>query len=933
MPEGSSWIEFQRRALTVFEALLPHSAEERSRRLADECGGDPALESAVRRLLERDEIGESCLDLPFELPSEPFYEPSWIGRRIGPFALRQRLGEGGAGVVYLAERVEGNFPQRVAVKLVHTHVDAREAARRFQAESRILASLSHPNIAQLLDGGTTDDGVPYVVMEAVDGLPITEYCDRHRLDLPARLRVFRKVCDAVHFAHGHLVVHRDLKPSNILVTHDGEPKLLDFGISKLLAASEGDDRTRTELRALTPAYASPEQLAGRPVTTVSDVYSLGILLYELLCGLRPYDAGMDTPEELAERLERATPPPPSAAVGEALPAEVSELAARRGLSGGDLARRLHGDLDEIVAKAMFSDAEGRYGSVQALADDIARFLDGRPVTARPPRLGYRLGKLARRNRWAAALGALAVAVIVALAGLAAVRSIELRRERDAARAAEAAARREQRRSEEVTRFLQDAFTLADPGETRGAEVTAREILDAGAERIRQGTVSEPELRATLLETLADVYIGLGRYDAAGPLAEEAVSLRRGESEPSALARSLEILGVTRLYQQEFAAAEPPIRESLALRRAAEGPSSLAVASSLFYLAYLHAWQGRPEQAEAAVRRALAIRRRHASGPTVEVADAWYLLAQIGRGRHDAAELGRYYRRALETYRDLGAGHERRALICLQGLGKLLAADGRTAEAEHILTEAVEGSRALLGEHPLVADFLVSRASLYRQERRWEEAESDLREALRTYRAAGGESDDLVVAGLVHLGNLLLEKGDLAAAEGPLREAWQQSREALRPDDLRRGSILNNLTMVLLRKGELEEAGGLCRESLPLRRRQLASGEGSISALEGGLANTLTLCADVLIRQGRSEQALPLAEEAHATYVEQGPEWRLAVARSVLGAALAAGGEDAERAEELLTSGYEALERLRPGSEYAAEARDRLTVLRSLPTAG
>jgi serine/threonine-protein kinase len=925
LAEPSASAERERRALEVFERLADLDPEERRRRLATECGGDAELERLVRRLLEDDLVAETFLDRPLVLPQECFEETSFEGRRIGAYEIRERLGEGGTGVVYLAERAEGGFRHRVAIKLIRTHLGSRQAERRIRTERQILASLDHPNIARLLDGGTTEDGVPYVIMEAIDGCSLTEFCDRRSLGLHDRLRLFRTVCDSVHYAHSHLVVHRDLKPSNILVTADGVPKLLDFGIAKLLDASDGEERTRTEQRALTPAYASPEQLAGRAVTTASDVYSLGVLLYEVISGCRPYEVGTDAPEGLAERLERKPATSPSTAVEQAPEPAASELARLRSASRGELVRRLKGDLDQVVAKAMFADPPGRYGSAQQLSEDLERYLLGLPVIARAPRLGYRFRKLVGRHRWATVLGAVAAGLVCGFAGLAAVRSAELERERDLALAARARAEQQQRRSEAVTRFLQEAFAQADPSRARGAALTAREVLDSGTARLRRSLATEPALRATLLETLADVYVGLGEYDTALSLAAEAVDLhRQTASRPEDLARALEALGVARVHRQEFAAAEEALRESLAIRVAELGPSHPAVASVLFYLGDLHHWQGRPDRAEAAVRRALAIRRHQADVDPVALADGLYLLAEVTQGRRAPEEVETSYRQALELYRRGGPENVRGILLSLHGLGKALAAGGRADEAEEAYRQGERAGREVLGDHPLVADLLVSWATLLRGQGRWPEAEAKLRGAVAIYRTGG--ADGQLVNGLVHLGHLLLEKGDLEAAEPPLREALERARRSLAADDLRQGTLLNNLIVVLRRRGSVDEAAVLCEEAVPLRRRQMESTEASPDALRAGLAHTLVLCGDVLALRARFDEALPAAEEALATYREQGPPWRRAVAESVLGSALAGTG-DRVRAQALLEAGHRALAELRPGTPYAAEAAQRLADFR------
>jgi len=367
--------EHRRRVEELFQGALELDGEERRRWLEAEAGDAGDVLGEVLELLEAHELSGGILDR--SSPGSEARPPSRDARRIGPYRVLRELGRGGMGVVYFAVRDDGQFRRRVAIKLLRDTTDAGELERRFRAERQILASLAHPNIAQLLDGGVTSGQLPYLVMEYVEGLPLTEYCDRHRLGIRARLELFREVCAAVHHAHRNLVLHRDLKPSNILVAPEGQVKLLDFGIAKLLNPDLVDVEqpvTRTEFRVMTPEYASPEQVKGEALSTASDVYALGVVLYELLAGKRPYDLTKIGPAEVVERVCRTEPPKPSAAVameepkgGAPGPAEVS---VARNTTLEALRRRLRGDLDAIAMKALRKEAERRYGSADLLADDV-----------------------------------------------------------------------------------------------------------------------------------------------------------------------------------------------------------------------------------------------------------------------------------------------------------------------------------------------------------------------------------------------------------------------------------------------------------------------------------------------------------------------------------------------------------------------------------
>ncbi|HYJ47567.1 MAG TPA: serine/threonine-protein kinase, partial [Pyrinomonadaceae bacterium] len=393
----------------VFQTAVDLPEVERHRYIAEACAGDEELREQVEVLVtQHDEAGD-FIEAPAlaitdfrnaatpaaDSPTTDTYEDPVIGRHVGAYRVVREIGRGGMGAVYLAERADSEFRRRVAIKLIKRGMDTDFILRRFRKERQILASLDHPNIARLLDGGTTDDGLPYFVMEYIEGLPIYRFCDEHRLTIPERLRLFRQVCDAVHYAHRHMVIHRDIKPSNIQVTSDGVPKLLDFGIAKLLNPEIADitfDPTATAMRLMTPEYASPEQVEGHAVTTTTDVYSLGVLLYELLTGHRPYSFFNRSPHEIARVICEEKPTHPSVVIArpyDLLPvqtpgvetATLEYLFISRGATVERLQKELAGDLDNIVMKALRKEPDDRYQSVENLREDITHFIEGRPVSA------------------------------------------------------------------------------------------------------------------------------------------------------------------------------------------------------------------------------------------------------------------------------------------------------------------------------------------------------------------------------------------------------------------------------------------------------------------------------------------------------------------------------------------------------------------------
>ena len=516
----------------LFHQALERPVRERSEWLETACH-DVVLRQEVAALLAAHEAPGGILDEPVAVAANTLLETALEDApaeqpppdRIGPYEIVRVLGEGGMGTVYLARRADGEIDRLVALKTVRPDLSTPELIRRFRQERQIAATLVHPSIARLLDVGTDAGGQPYLVMEYVEGEPIDRHCDAGALPLERRLELFRLVCAAVHFAHQRLVVHRDLKPGNILVGADGVPKLLDFGIAKLLESDgeEDGDATRTAVHLMTPEYASPEQVRGEPVGTASDQYSLGVLLYRLLTGRRPYRTTSSLPHDLARAVCEEEPERPSTAARQAADHD-GEARLPSGLAPDRLHRRLRGDLDEIVLRALRKEPDRRYSSVAHLAEDLRLYLEGLPVVARRGSTYYRAAKHVRRHRAAFGSAAAAILLIIAAAVTFAVQAGRLGR-------ALHRAGREQSRAERVSDFLIDVFKVSDPGQARGSTVTAREILDRGAARITEELHDEPDAAAAMMDVMGQVYANLGLYPRAQELLEAALSQRRAKPEP------------------------------------------------------------------------------------------------------------------------------------------------------------------------------------------------------------------------------------------------------------------------------------------------------------------------------------------------------------------------------------------------------------------
>lgn len=761
----------------LFEQALERPARDRAAFLADACA-DPAIRAEVEALLEAeagataffaDLAGRAGVPAPFGATMPGASPGAFEGKRIGPYRIVREIGRGGMGAVYLAERDDPQFRQRVALKLIKRGMDTDAVQQRFLRERQILARLQHPHIARLYDGGVTDAGQPYFAMEYIDGMPLTAYCDDHRLDIEARLRLFEQVGDAVHYAHRNLIVHRDLKPSNILVTEDGTVKLLDFGIAKWIDEEAAPALTWTGMRVLTPAYAAPEQVAGEPVTTAADVYALGVVLYELLTGHTPHAGTLPLKTSHIKRPSAAvagstTITHPDGAASVLTPEAISQARATR---PERLRRRLSGDLDAICLKALRPEPEQRYDSAGVFVEDVKRHLAGLPVEAHAGAAGYRLRKFIQRNR--VLVGATALVILALSAGLAAALWQARRAEAAAARAeAEAAT------AEQVKEYLVTVFGASDPWEQPGgAELTARELLAQGVERV--GTLErEPAVQAELLDALGNVYSSLGLFDEARALLEQALAKRRAlhGAEHEEVATSTVSLAGLLLDMGAYDEAEPLYREALAMRRRLLGPDHLDYAATLNDLGVLLNSRGEYGEAEPLLRASLAIQRRHHGAKahrTVAVT-----LANLAGGLRDKKaydEAEQLYREALAMQRQLlGADHPNVA-TSLSNLARVLREREDYEEAEALMREALAMRQRLFGDaHHLTAGTRYQLGRLLLTTGRATEAESLFRQALHVSEAVNGAQHWKTANARVSLGRTLTVLGRYAEAESYLQEA-------------------------------------------------------------------------------------------------------------------------------------------------------------------
>ncbi len=673
----------KKRLLELLDQALERPPEEQRALLDAACGGDRALYWEVEALLETEADGGVLAGPAFSVHSD---DPV-VGRRIDHYRLIRLLERGGMGAVYLAER--DDFEKRVALKLIRRGLDADEIlVRRFHNERQILARLDHPGIARLLDGGTTADRLPYFVMEYVEGESIDRYCEKQELDLDGRLELFRKVCSAVQFAHQNLVIHRDLKPGNILITAEGEPKLLDFGIAKLLDDGLAARAVETVLGQgpMTPRYASPEQVRLQPVTTASDVYSLGVLLYELLTGLDPYDLDTDRSDEIARAICDREPTKPSTAVRRRAPAD-----------GRSLRRRLAGDLDAIVLKAMRKEPQERYLSADQLSEDIRRHLEGLPVAARVGSLAYYAGKFFRRNKLALAVIAAFLLLLTTFSVVSTVLWRQAEREREKAEL-------EQRRVQTAFQFLENLIKSADPDRAKGEKLTAFELLEYGRLRIVEDLKDEPELQIDLAGTLGDVFRKLGAYEESKELMATSLRVARqhyGGDHPK-VAKRIVNLAVLLYDHEELSAAERRFREALEMRSRL-GQEASKLFRTKGNLATILMQQAKFEEAEEIYLDVLETRVVLYGHDDEDVATSrrnlgalYYAWSEFEEAETQTRQALAIRRRILES-EDADEASPVDVASALDLLGRVLAARDRELEAEPLYEEALDIWRRMRGD--------------------------------------------------------------------------------------------------------------------------------------------------------------------------------------------------------------------------------------------
>jgi len=729
------------------------------------------------------------------------------GSQIGPYKLLQQIGEGGMGTVYLAEQEEP-VRRRVALKIIKAGMDSRQVIARFEAERQALSMMDHPNIAHVLDVGTTETGRPYFVMELVKGLPITTYCDEKGLTPKQRLGVFKSICHAVQHAHQKGIIHRDLKPNNILVTefdNRAVPKIIDFGLAKALHQRLTEKTMFTQLGQVlgTLEYMSPEQskMNQQDVDTRTDIYSLGVLLYELLTGTTPFDkqrlhsAAID---EVFKIIREEDPPKPSNRLSTLL--SRPEIASRRGIEPKKLSGFVRGELDWIVMKTLEKDRARRYETANGLAADIQRYLDDQPVVASPPSASYRLRKFARRHRIVLTMAVVVAAALVGGLTVALYGLVQANRER-------ALAVREAEKSEAISGFLNDMLSSVDPNRTLGEDVTVRTILDEAATRLDQEELAhQPAARAALLSSIGRSYVALGLFEDAKPHFAESLTLQEqilGPGHPDTAANR-DDLALAHLQLGEYEQAEILYARAVEVREAASGPD--AASDSVLGLADVLIYTGRHDEAEALLRQAVAAERRRTGDLTPGLARALKTLGLALEKKGVNDEAIRALRESVEIYRVVYGSPSTQVAEALSSLGAALEANSDLESAEEVHRESLQIRRQLLSpEHPSLGASLNNLGLVLSRLNKPEEAEHVLREALENRRTNYHTSHQATAATLNNLASALERLNRTEEALRYYEEAIRMATEALPTGHMMPAALRGNRAACLIGMQRFEEA--------------------------------------------------------------------------------------------------------------------------------
>ncbi len=949
---------------TLFKEILELDYDSRVTRLNNVRDTDEELFREIQSLLAADADHTSILD-GFALESidiSGLFSPD--GTRVGPFEIERLIGSGGMGNVYLAKRVEGGFEQTVALKLIKYGMDTEQILRRFESERRILARLQHPNIARLVDGGIKNDGRPWFAMDYVKGEPIDDYCNGKDLEIEKRLTLFLTVLSAVHYAHRNLIVHRDLKPQNIIVHQDGDSvqvKLLDFGIARLLTEEEDQtELTKEGVRPMTRNYASPEQLKGELVTTASDIYSLGVILYELLTGRRPYEQGELSSGEFEKLICTSEPTKPSQAV--------SKGAEKVGM-GPDktqkksLKKQLAGDLDMICLKALRLEPERRYNTTDQFAEDIKRYLTQQPVLARPVSKRYLAQKFIRRHT----VGVIATMLLLLslVGGIVAFawqyRVAALERDR---------AQREADTATEIAGFLQGLFEVADPAISRGDTITARQLLERGSRQIEQELAEQPMVLARMLDVLGNVYFSLWMLEESESMFEKSLNIRQKEKSTSEgsleVATSLYNLGRVSTVKGAFDRADSMLSQTLVIRQSALEENHSDIAKTLVAIAQLQNKRGKYETAEKKYFEALSMLElsQDDKDSGLQIAGIKNNIGDLFRETGEFERSETYLRQALEYNRDYYKGDHPSLGANMNNLAMVLAGLAKYKEAKELFLASMEMYKRLYGEmHPKTALSMNNYSGFLKDREEYIEAETYQRQALDIFLEKLGEDHPYIPMCYNNLANLRDDQGDYETAGEYHEKALERYRAIYGSEHDNVANSLSNLGSLRLNQERYKEAESHFREALRIDSKAFGEAHpyvamdyqsvgitlfelGKYTEAEEHLVKSVALNKTVLgethpntaiakgelgrllLKTGRLEEAEKVLREVLALHEKDQPEnsWRTAEIRSLFGETLIRTGRY-EEAKPHLTEGYKILLQSHgKDHRFTKRARSRLVSL-------
>ena len=805
------------------------------------CGNDERLikevksvlwgirESEKTHFLERASLDhKELIDDLKESQSSFLQKESFIGKKIGPFQIEEMAGSGGMASVYRAERVDGQFHQSVAIKIIKQGIFSDQTAYRFKVEQEILASLHHPNIAQLYDGGLTAKGIPYLVMEYVDGIPIDVYANKHKLTIRQRLNLFIKVCNAVQYAHNNLVVHRDLKAQNILVNKQGNAKILDFGVAKLMDPTSSDItlvQTTPGQRFWTPQYASPELVEGLSISIASDIYALGVLLHKLLTDTYPLDLRDKTYTQIHHIIPHKPPVTASHSIRQSKTAEPT--AKNRGLHANDLIKTLKGDLDSIVLKAIHKEPDERFESVRHFVEDIQRYLQNRPVLARKTNFRYRIRKFSKRN--VIPITSVAATVLL-IAGIITYYTVLITEQRNKAQ-------NEAYKAHQVTNFMIGIFKNADPYNQNKTDLTAREILDKGTQRIKNQIKDQPDIKATLLYAVGGIYEDLGIYDKAGPLLHQALKIRQklyptGNDE---LANSLHMWADYNELTGHYDISKKYFKKSRAMFLRLQEDSSFAASTE--ELGWVYYLTGDYHKADSLVNLSLKIFTATSGTGNNQTARGYQYLAWINNDEGNYKKADSLFRLALALRKNIYQGDHPLIAQTMQSLGKVLYNEQNYDTAEVYESQALAMQKKLFGDkHPEIATSLNILGLIKQKQHHYDISGKYLREAYKMRRDIYGKKDPLVMRSLGDLATNYFYGHEYLKAASVFKKVAKRNEQMLGADHPDVATDYNNLAMCLWKGGKKYQAVTYFKKAIHVDDKALRPAHPKLVYLRKNLAD-------------------------------------------------------------------------------------------------